>query len=71
MTDIRTAEMTEDSEQPYRIDGSGRVWLSPSAREWGRQHFGSGLAADRKMAEHVLHQENLRAAGWIQRNGEN
>ena len=50
--------MSDDSEQPYKIEGS-KVWLSPTAREWARQYFGNGRAADRKMAEYLLNRHRL------------
>jgi hypothetical protein len=53
-------------DRPFVIESETRVRLGPVAKEWARVH---GMSLE-QMAEHVLHQDNLRAAGLIQRQGE-
>jgi len=50
--------MTDDSERPYKIDGS-KVWLSPTAREYAREYFGPGRGGERQMAEYLRMRQNL------------
>jgi hypothetical protein len=54
-------------DQLFVIESHDRVRLGPVAKEWARVH---GMTL-RQMAEHVLHQDNLRAAGLAQKVGEN
>src|SRR5262249_34177057 len=49
----------DDSERPYRVLGPRKIWLSKTAREFGK---GYGVS-DREMADHLLRMDRIREAG--------
>lgn len=54
-------------DRPYVIHSATKITLSALARELAREN---GMT-DVQMAKHILEQENLRASGETQREGEN
>ena len=65
--------VTTDEKPPYTIHSPTKVTLSALARELAREYFPSAdpRESEKLMAKHILAQENLRASGETQRQGEN
>jgi hypothetical protein len=50
-----------NDDRPYEILGPGHIRLSPTAREWAREH---GMS-ENEMARHLLRQHELRERGFV------
>jgi hypothetical protein len=56
----------DDSDQPFKILSSTKVWLSQTARQLAAMQN----ISERDMAKHLLAQERLRELGLVQKQGE-
>jgi hypothetical protein len=56
----------DDSDQPFKILSSTKVWLSQTARQLAAMNN----ISEEQMCKHLLAQEGLRELGLVQKQGE-